>query len=106
MHTRSFVLLVAPAVQLQPRLGITVSRQVGKAVRRNRLKRLVREVFRQHRELLPPGSDLVVIARAGCRVDSTAEVAAELAQASAALAQACRRGPPPRAPRPSSGGRR
>jgi ribonuclease P protein component len=91
VHTRSFVLLVAPSAHPYPRLGITVSKQVGKAVRRNRVKRLVREVFRAHRGLLPPGSDIVVIARAGCRVDSMHDVAAELAQASAALAQACRR---------------
>lgn len=104
VHTRSFVLVIAPAVQPHARLGITVSRQVGKAVRRNRVKRLVREVFRTHRALLPPQSDLVVIARAGCRVDSAREVADELAQASSALAQACRRGPARRAP-PAGGGR-
>ncbi|MET0344459.1 MAG: ribonuclease P protein component [Polyangiales bacterium] len=103
VHTRSFVLIIAPAEQSQPRLGITVSRQVGKAVRRNRVKRLVREVFRQHRDLLPPASDLVVIARAGCRIDSASEVADELMQASVALGQACRRGPSRRGPRP--GGR-
>ena len=45
------------------RLGITVSRRVStKAVRRNRLKRRVRESFRYHKEPLA-GLDLVVIAR-------------------------------------------
>ena len=45
------------------RLGITVSRRVSaKAVRRNRLKRRVRESFRCHKHSLS-GLDLVVIAR-------------------------------------------
>ena len=45
------------------RLGITVSRRVStKAVRRNRLKRRVRESFRCHKQPLA-GLDLVVIAR-------------------------------------------
>ena len=45
------------------RLGITVSRRVSiKAVRRNRLKRRVRESFRNHKKPLA-GLDLVVIAR-------------------------------------------
>ena len=45
-----------------PRLGITVTRRVGNSVRRNRIKRLVREWFRQRSHRLW-GRDLVVIAR-------------------------------------------
>ena len=44
------------------RLGITVTRKVGGAVRRNRIKRLVREWFRGRQEELK-SCDLVVIAR-------------------------------------------
>lgn len=44
------------------RLGITVTRKVGNAVRRNRIKRLVREWFRQRRESVK-GLDLVIIAK-------------------------------------------
>jgi ribonuclease P protein component len=47
------------------RLGITVSRKIGGAVQRNRVKRWVRESYRRLRLLAPPGMDLVVIARTG-----------------------------------------
>jgi len=45
------------------RLGITVSRRVGGAVVRNRVKRLVREAFRRHKSMFPAGMELVLIAR-------------------------------------------
>ena len=48
-----------------PRVGIIASRRVGNAVTRNRGKRLVRELFRRHAELLPPGGELVVVVRSG-----------------------------------------
>lgn len=45
-----------------PRLGLIVTRRVGSAVVRNRLKRLLRESFRLLQHDLPPGYDLVVLA--------------------------------------------
>ncbi len=47
-----------------PRLGITVSKRVGIAVVRTRVKRLLREVFRQNKQRLPPGLNLVIVAKA------------------------------------------
>lgn len=43
------------------RLGIVVSRHVGCAIVRNRVKRIVREFFRQNKELFPSGDCVVVM---------------------------------------------
>ncbi|MSR68776.1 MAG: ribonuclease P protein component [Phycisphaerales bacterium] len=48
----------------RPRLGLSIGSRVGNAVRRNRVKRLVREAFRLTYSQLPRGVDLVVSARA------------------------------------------
>lgn len=45
------------------RVGITVSGKMGCAVRRNKVRRRLREIYRLHEELFAPGFDLVVVAR-------------------------------------------
>ncbi|MBF0126537.1 MAG: ribonuclease P protein component [Magnetococcales bacterium] len=58
-----FNLLVGRGEATLTRLGITVSRKVGKAVVRNRIKRVIREYFRLNRSRLIPGLECVVIAK-------------------------------------------
>jgi len=47
------------------RLGMSVSRKFGSAIRRNRLRRLYREAFRLTRHEMPTGLDLILIPRGG-----------------------------------------
>jgi ribonuclease P protein component len=53
----------AGAAEDGPRLGLSVSRRVGGAVERTRVKRVLREAFWAEAERLPVGSDYVVVAR-------------------------------------------
>ena len=70
------------------RLGITVSKRVGNAVVRNRVKRRVREWFRATRARLVASTDLVVIGRPGAGALSGPEIAALLDSAVAVSTRA------------------
>ena len=77
-----------PSGEPLSRLGLSVSRKVGGAVERNRVKRVLREAFRQLETPPDPPLDLVLVARPG-RAPQT------LADAREALAQLLRRWQPP-----------
>jgi ribonuclease P protein component len=61
---RLLVLYARPNSLGENRLGITVSRKVGKAVTRNRVKRWIREICRLFTPEMEQGYDLVIVARA------------------------------------------
>ena len=62
------------------RLGVTVSRKVGNAVVRNRVKRRIREWFRHDGQALVAGRDVVVIARSAAAGLAGAASFAELSR--------------------------
>ena len=72
-------LLVDPACPDEmPKVGFIVSRAVGPAVTRNRVKRRLRELVRGYVQLLPGGSLLVVRANAAAAHASQPDLAADL----------------------------
>lgn len=105
-HTRHFLVFVASSELLDPRrqtrpghvpwseerlpltrLGVTVTRKVGKAVQRNRIKRLVREAFRRERDAFAEGLDLVWIAKRDAVHVPYSGVVAEMRTLAARLAR-------------------
>ena len=66
------------------RLGLSVGRRVGNAVRRNRVKRLLRETFRLNRHAWPTGYDWLIVVRPHDPVDMS-RYARHLAEATSKL---------------------
>lgn len=56
------------------RLGISINKKIKGAVKRNRIKRIIRESFRLYRELYPHDADIVFAVRPGFSLDSPSAV--------------------------------
>lgn len=65
VKNRHFTVLFSPGISGTGRLGLTVSKKIGNAVLRNRIKRNIREYYRTNRHSFKTGWDINVIARSG-----------------------------------------
>jgi len=63
LENECLIAFVEPGRFNRPRLGITVTRKVGKAAQRNRVKRLIREYFRLNRQHFNQNWDINIIAK-------------------------------------------
>ena len=90
--SRNFVLFIAQPEVLESgkrrRLGVTVSRRVGNAITRNRVKRGIREWFRRWRSQFEQEADVVVIARRPAAELTSTEIALDLEKLARSYARA------------------
>ncbi|MHC4132100.1 MAG: ribonuclease P protein component [Planctomycetota bacterium] len=57
-----------------PRLGVSVGKACGNAVVRNRLKRILREIFRQNQHQIPQNFDYLIIVSSKAKLDKTRNI--------------------------------
>lgn len=64
MANRQFVIYMLDRPEEKEfRVGLSVSKRIGKAVVRNRIKRYIRQVFLEEKDNIRTGRDYVIIAR-------------------------------------------
>lgn len=85
-YSDHFIIISQTNQDSRSRLGITVSKRVGKAVTRNRIKRTIREYFRLNRRTLTGWLDINIIARQSSGRIGTAAIRDHLARCFEAIA--------------------
>ncbi|BBO84005.1 ribonuclease P protein component [Desulfosarcina ovata subsp. sediminis] len=79
-HEADFIIIYKKNNELNNRLGITVSKKVGNAVKRNRIKRIIREYFRNNKILLPLKLDINIIAKKTARSIDSIEIGKQISR--------------------------
>ena len=78
LHTPGFLVLYKKNRIGNTRLGIAVSKKYGNSVQRNRIKRLLREVFRRNSQLFPQSVDIVFVPKRIKEVPGYSEIVEQL----------------------------
>ena len=78
VYTDCFIANILKRKAQNNRIGITVSKKVGNAVERNRIKRIIREYFRHNKENISGPMDISIIARKGLTTLSTGQIIEKL----------------------------
>ena len=78
VSSRSFILFIRKNENAFHRLGIVVKKEIGPATFRNRMKRYVREFFRQHKHRIKGSYDIILMVKKGCSVIGYQEAEEEL----------------------------
>lgn len=77
-HGSGFTLILCPNELGYNRIGISVHRKLKGAVKRNRIKRIIRESFRLERAIYPLCADIVFAVRPDFSLKSPAEIASSV----------------------------
>jgi len=80
IHSRHFTIILKPNGLGITRLGFMISKKTGNAVKRNRVKRLIRELFRLNTSRFPQGYDIVIAAKRGASDLDLRKIKAEIGE--------------------------
>ncbi|MBU8849355.1 MAG: ribonuclease P protein component [Desulfobacterales bacterium] len=78
LQTDCFIAIVLKETAQNNRIGITISKKVGNAVERNRIKRIIREYFRHNKQNISGPKDMNIIGRKGLTTLSNRQIIEKL----------------------------
>lgn len=78
ISSRNFVFYMKESENPLHRLGIIIKKEIGPAILRNRIKRYIREFFRQNKSQIKNFYDIIIMVKKGCSINRYQETEEEL----------------------------